>query len=251
MFRSLNRQSHFSMAASSPLQSAHRQKLGSAFTLSGCRPFPLSAAEMADYDGRYEYWEAGIAWELRDVSPKHERPSVRLAELVADIAKMRGTPIEMFRTADLQERGGGGTRIRAAQAGRAGLPRLPLRCPERVRGRRTSPARRGVRGGPDHRHPRPQARRLRRLGRSGAVGRGARRRSAEQAQATGLDDPSPRQRYLPGVRRERGVPHLVGAGDPRRAERVRACPQRPWTPCAESAGSWAGTPEPGRRTTHS
>ncbi|MCY3621486.1 MAG: hypothetical protein OXH68_07220 [Gammaproteobacteria bacterium] len=104
------------MMASSPLQSAHRPKLGSTFTLSGCRPFPLSAAEIADYDGRYEYWEAGIAWELRDVSPKHERPSVRLAELVADIAKMRGTPIEMFRTADLQERGVGGTRIRAAQA---------------------------------------------------------------------------------------------------------------------------------------
>ena len=70
---------------------------------------------MADYDGRYEYWEAGIAWEMRDVSPKHERPSVRLAELLGDIAKMRGTPIEMFRTADLQERVGG-TRIRAAQA---------------------------------------------------------------------------------------------------------------------------------------
>ena len=116
MFRSLNRRSHSSMTASSPLQSAHRPKLGSTFTLSGCRPFPLSAAEIADYDGRYEYWEAGIAWELRDVSPKHERPSVRLAELVADIAKMRGTPIEMFRTADLQERGVGGTRIRAAQA---------------------------------------------------------------------------------------------------------------------------------------
>ena len=104
------------MAASSPLQSSPRQKLGSKFALSGCRPFPLSAAEMADYDGRYEYWEAGIAWELRDVSPKHERPSVRLAELLGDIAKIRGTPIEMFRTADLQERGVGGTRIRAAQA---------------------------------------------------------------------------------------------------------------------------------------
>ncbi|MDE0661758.1 MAG: Uma2 family endonuclease [Gammaproteobacteria bacterium] len=104
------------MTAFSTLQSAHRPKLGSTFSLSGCRPFPLSAAEMADYDGRYEYWEAGIAWELRDTSPKHERPSVRLAELVGDIAKMRGTPIEMFRTADLQERGVGGTRIRAAQA---------------------------------------------------------------------------------------------------------------------------------------
>ena len=104
------------MAASSTLQSAHRHKLGSTFVLTGCRPFPLSAAEMADYDGHYEYWEAGVAWELRDVSPKHERPSTRLAEIVADIAKIRGRPIEMFRTADLQERGVGGTRIRAVQA---------------------------------------------------------------------------------------------------------------------------------------
>ena len=104
------------MTASRSSQSVSRPKLGSTFTLSGCRPFPLSAAEMADYDGRYEYWEAGVAWELRDVSPKHERPSVRLAELMGDIAKMRGTPIARFGTADLQERGIGGTRIRAAQA---------------------------------------------------------------------------------------------------------------------------------------
>ena len=104
------------MTASSTLQSANRPKLGNTFALSGCRPFPLSAAEMADFDGHYEYWEAGIAWELRDTSPKHERPSTRLAELVGDIAKMRGTPIEMFRTADLQERGARGARIRAAQA---------------------------------------------------------------------------------------------------------------------------------------
>ena len=104
------------MTASSTLQSEHRPELGSTFALTGCRPFPLSAAEMVDYDGHYEYWEAGIAWELRDVSPKHERPSTRLAEVVADIAKMRGRPIAMFRTADLQERGVGGARIRAAQA---------------------------------------------------------------------------------------------------------------------------------------
>lgn len=104
------------MTASSRLRSAPRTKLKSTFELSGCRPFRLSAAEMADYDGHYEYWEAGVAWELRDTSPKHERPSVRLAELMGDIAKMRGTPIAMFGTADLQERGIGGTRIRAAQA---------------------------------------------------------------------------------------------------------------------------------------
>ena len=104
------------MTASSALQPAYRPKLGNTFALSGCRPFRLSAAEMADYDGHYEYWEAGVAWELRDTSPKHEQPGGRLAELVGDIAKMRGTPIATFGTADLQERGIGGARIRAAQA---------------------------------------------------------------------------------------------------------------------------------------
>ena len=104
------------MTASSALQPACPPNLGSTFALSGCRPFRLSAAELDDYDGHYEYWEAGVAWELRSTSPPHERAGGRLAELMGDIAKMRGTPITTFRTADLQERGIGGARIRAAQA---------------------------------------------------------------------------------------------------------------------------------------
>ena len=91
------------MTASSALHPACRPDLGSTFALSGCRPFPLSAAEMDDYDGHYEYWEAGVAWELRDTSPKHERPRVRLAELTGDIAKMRGMPIALFGTAGVRE----------------------------------------------------------------------------------------------------------------------------------------------------
>ena len=76
------------------------------FALSGCRPVPLSCAEIADYDGRYEYWDADteLAWVLRDTSPNHEHSRTRLVELVKDIAKMRGTPIAMYGTADLQER---------------------------------------------------------------------------------------------------------------------------------------------------
>lgn len=88
------------------------------FTLSGCEPVPLSRDEIANYEGRYEYWEAATetAWVLRDVSPSHEHPSVRLVGLVQDIAKMRGTPIAMYGTADLQERDARGGRVRAAQA---------------------------------------------------------------------------------------------------------------------------------------
>ena len=104
------------MTASSAQQPAYRRKLGSTFALSGCRPFPLSAAEMADYDGRYEYWEAGVAWELPETSPKHTRPIGRLAELTGDIAKMRGMPITKFGKSDLQERGTDGNAIRAVQA---------------------------------------------------------------------------------------------------------------------------------------
>ena len=87
-------------------------------TLSGCDPMPLSRTEIADHEGRYEYWEAAteIAWVLRDVSPSHEHPSTRLVGLVQDIAKMRGTPIALFGTADLQERDAKGRRVRAAQA---------------------------------------------------------------------------------------------------------------------------------------
>lgn len=88
------------------------------FTLSGCEPVPLSCDEIADFEGRYEYWEAATetAWVLRDVSPSHEHPSVRLVALVQDIAKIRGTPIAMYGTADLQERDARGARVRAAQA---------------------------------------------------------------------------------------------------------------------------------------
>ncbi|MCY4011563.1 MAG: Uma2 family endonuclease [Gammaproteobacteria bacterium] len=86
--------------------------------LSGCEPIPLSCDEIGNYEGRYEYWEAATetAWVLRDVSPSHEHPSVRLVALVQDIAKIRGTPIAMYGTADLQERDARGARVRAAQA---------------------------------------------------------------------------------------------------------------------------------------
>ena len=78
--------------------------LAQTFALSGCEPMPLSYTEIADYDGPYEYWEADTAWVLRDVSPIHAHPPVRLVALLQDIAKIRGTPIALYGTADLQER---------------------------------------------------------------------------------------------------------------------------------------------------
>ena len=86
-------------------------------TLSGCDPVPMSCEEIADYEGSYEYWEAATetAWVLRDTSPRHEHPGSRLAALVSDIGKMRGKPIAMYGTADLQERGPDGARLYAAR----------------------------------------------------------------------------------------------------------------------------------------
>ena len=89
---------------------------GGTFALSGCRPLPMTDADRIDYEGRYEYWEDGVAWELRQPSPRHEWPRGRLAELVGDIAKMRGAPIMLLGTTGLQERDAGGNRLRAAQA---------------------------------------------------------------------------------------------------------------------------------------
>ena len=88
------------------------------YALSGCRPVPLSRREIARYEGRYEYWDGAteVAWEVHDVSARHEEPCGRLVELVKDIGKMRGKPISTYGTADLQERKADGTRVQAARA---------------------------------------------------------------------------------------------------------------------------------------
>lgn len=96
--------------------------------LRGCRPVPLSCVEVANYQGRYEYWEAATetAWVLRDTSPRHEHPGSRLVALVNDIGKTRGTPISMYGAADLQERRPDGARVYAAQPDQM----IYLDCPD-------------------------------------------------------------------------------------------------------------------------
>ena len=88
------------------------------YALGGCRTLPMSSREIARYEGRYEYWDGAteLAWEVRDVSARHEEPCGRLVELVKDIGKMRGRPVSMYGTADLQERKRDGTRVQAARA---------------------------------------------------------------------------------------------------------------------------------------
>ena len=101
-------------AAAQPAPPAESE---STFAMTGCEPIRVSRDEIADYEGRYEYWDAKteIAWEVRDSSPRHEEPRSRLVALVNDIAKMRGRPIAMFGNADLQERDARGDRVQTAQ----------------------------------------------------------------------------------------------------------------------------------------
>ena len=85
----------------------------------GCHPIRITRAEIADYDGRYEYWEARTetAWEVNEpTSPYHELPSQRLARLSDRIAAIRGSPIETFGTSDLLVRDASGERHRILQA---------------------------------------------------------------------------------------------------------------------------------------
>lgn len=109
------------VTASPTRQARPRRSEGAAETpvaLRGCRPIRMTEAEVANYDGRYEYWDARTetAWQVRDVSAHHEEPRTRLVEVVKDIAKVRGKPISLFGSTDLQERDEHGARLVAVEA---------------------------------------------------------------------------------------------------------------------------------------
>ena len=118
------------MAASS----AQAHRFIGAKTLSGCRPVPMSPDEIGCYEGRYEYWDADseLAWMRHVISPRHEEPRMRLVALVSDIARIRGNPIAMYGTADLQERDAHGGRLIAAQADQLIYLDRPERPPEMI-----------------------------------------------------------------------------------------------------------------------
>ena len=92
---------------------------GGACEFPGCRPIRIPRSEIADYDGRYEYWEARTetAWEVNEpTSPYHELPSQRLARLSDRIAAVRGSPIETFGSSDLLVCDANGERMSILQA---------------------------------------------------------------------------------------------------------------------------------------
>ena len=77
---------------------------GVAYGFPGCRPIRISRDEIADFEGRFEYWDADteIAWQVCEpTSIYHELPGRRLARLTERIAAARGAPIESYGSGDL------------------------------------------------------------------------------------------------------------------------------------------------------
>ena len=84
----------------------------------GCRPVRISRDDIADYEGRFEFWDADteIAMVCEPTSYYHERPLHRLAKLTDRIAAARGAPIEAVGHTDLLLRNLRGERQRIMQA---------------------------------------------------------------------------------------------------------------------------------------
>ena len=92
---------------------------GAAHGFPGCRPVRIPRGEIADYEGRFEYWDAEteIAWTACEpTSVYHELPGQRLARLTERIAQARGAPIESYGSGDLLVRDADGKRHRIMQA---------------------------------------------------------------------------------------------------------------------------------------
>ena len=85
----------------------------------GCRGMYIPKEEIADFEGRFEYWDADTETALmvcEPTSPYHEQSSVRLARLADRIAATWGSGIEVLGASDLLLRDIDGNRHRILQA---------------------------------------------------------------------------------------------------------------------------------------
>ena len=92
---------------------------GTSYDFPGCRRVRIGRDEIADYDGRFEYWDADSETALmvaEPASPYDEQSSVRLARMADRIAATSGTDIEVLGAADLLLRDRDGNRHRIMQA---------------------------------------------------------------------------------------------------------------------------------------
>ena len=84
----------------------------------GCRPVRIPRTDIADHEGRIEYWDAAteVAMVCEPISTYHELPGQRLAGLLKTIAHLRGSPIETFGAADLLVRDMHGGHLKILEA---------------------------------------------------------------------------------------------------------------------------------------
>ncbi len=104
---------------SSPAQAPGRAGATPGPEFPGCRPVRITRADIADFDGRIEYWDADTetAWMVREpTTVYHEGPGQRLGQLAALIAAGRGSAIVTLGAADLLVRNARGERQRILQA---------------------------------------------------------------------------------------------------------------------------------------
>ena len=106
-----------SIVTTAPTPPAERRAL-EALEFPGCRPVYISRDDIADYEGRFEFWDADTetAMVCEPTSYYHERPLHRLAKLADRIAAARGAPIEAVGHTDLLLRNLRGERQRIMQA---------------------------------------------------------------------------------------------------------------------------------------
>jgi Uma2 family endonuclease len=120
-----------------PASARVRRRSPAGLQFPGCRPIPLRRDQLADFDGRLEYWEARTetAWVLAEPTGGiHESTSRRLPELARLIATVRGAPIRAFGSVDLRVNDDAGRADRIMQADetlylhprRARMPSGPL-----------------------------------------------------------------------------------------------------------------------------
>ena len=85
----------------------------------GCKRIPIPAGEIADYEGRIEYWEASTETAMQLCEPAtfyHELPVQRLATAANIVATERGAPITVAGATDLVRFYSSGRRKRLLQA---------------------------------------------------------------------------------------------------------------------------------------
>ena len=99
-------------------RSPAERRAAEALEFPGCHAVYISRDDIADYEGRYEFWDADteIAMVCEPTSYYHERPLHRLAKLTDRIAAARGAPIEAVGHTDLLLRNLRGERQRIMQA---------------------------------------------------------------------------------------------------------------------------------------